>query len=136
MLFYLQLNFYLTTRASADLLIQSPNISSRNEDAYAKGSTLENNKKKLPSEESHPMTDPLGWSTPSYSNPSVSAWGSITPPIPVRAFASLSAARVIVQRYGIARLILTLSVNTSGSHWICAWKLHSFRIIFAVVQSL
>ena len=37
-------NFILTARASAHLLLHSRNNSSQNEDAYAKGSTLENNK--------------------------------------------------------------------------------------------
>ena len=37
-------NFILTTRASAHLLVHSRNNSSLNEDAYAKGSTLETNR--------------------------------------------------------------------------------------------
>ena len=45
--------------APAHLLLYSCNNNSQNEDAYAKGSILENNKK-IPNEESHPVTDPLG----------------------------------------------------------------------------
>ena len=52
-------NFILTARVSAHLLLHSLNNSSQNEDAYEKASTLEE-EQKLPSEESHPVTDRLG----------------------------------------------------------------------------